>query len=55
MGIDQAHEQNNVVAMGMGGATSVFNKDDESRSARWELCLHELFLITNTKAPRART
>ena len=47
MGIDQAHEQNNAVIKGMGGATSVLNKDDESELARWELCLHELSLIIN--------
>ena len=47
VGIDQAHEQNNAVIKGMGGATSVLNKDDESELARWELCLHELSLIIN--------
>ena len=47
MGIDQAHEQNNAVIKGMGGATLVLNKDDESELARWELCLHELSLIIN--------
>ena len=51
MGIDQAHEQNNVVIKGMGGATSVLNKDDESGLARWELCLSCLCSLTNTKAP----
>ena len=30
MGIDQAYEQNNVIIKGMGGATSLLNKDDES-------------------------
>ena len=34
MRINQAHEQNNAVIMGMGGATSVRNKDDESGLAR---------------------
>ena len=33
-GIDQVHEQNNVVIKGMVGATSVLNKDDESGLAR---------------------
>ena len=47
MGIEQAHEQNNAVIKSMGGATSVLDKDDESGLARWELCLHELFQITN--------
>ena len=47
MGIEQAHEQNNAVIKGMGGAISVLDKDDESGLARWELCLHELFQITN--------
>ena len=47
MGIDQAHKQNNVVIKGMGGATSVLNKDHESGLAWWELCLHELSLIIN--------
>ena len=31
----------------MSGARSVLNKDDESGLARWELCLHELYLIIN--------
>ena len=31
----------------MDGATSMLNKDDESRLARGELCLHELSLISN--------
>ena len=44
MRIDQAHQQNNAVIKGMGGATSVLYKDDESGLARWELCLHELSL-----------
>ena len=39
MEIDQAHEQNNVVIKGMGGATSVLNRDDESALARWELSI----------------
>lgn len=30
MGIDQAYEQNNVIIKGMGGATLLLNKDDES-------------------------
>ena len=47
MGIDQAHDQNNAVIKGMGGATSVPNKDDEPGLAWWELCLHELSLIIN--------
>ena len=47
MRINQAHEQNNAAIMGMGGATSVRNKDDESGLARQELCLHELPLIIN--------
>ena len=34
MRINQAHEQNNAAIMGMGGATSVRNKDDESGLAR---------------------
>ena len=45
MGIDQAHEQNNAVIKGMGGAVPFVNKEDESALARWELCLHELSLI----------
>ena len=45
--IDQTHEQNNAVIKGMGGATSVLNKDGESGLERWELCLHELSLIIN--------
>ena len=47
MGIDQTHEQNNAVIKGMGAATSVLNKDDESGLARWELCLHEVSLVIN--------
>ena len=47
MGIDQAHEQNNMVIKGKGGATLVINKDDESGLAWWDLCLHELPLIIN--------
>ena len=34
MRINQAHEQNNAAIMGMGGAKSVRNKDDESGLAR---------------------
>ena len=37
VGIDQAHEQNNTVIKGMGGASLLLNKDDESGLARWEL------------------
>ena len=47
MGIDQAHEQNNPVIKGMGGAVPFLNKEDESALARWELCLHELSLIVS--------
>ena len=47
MGIEKVHEQNNAVIKGMGGATSVLNKDDDSRLARWELWLNELSLIIN--------
>ena len=47
MGIDQAHEQDNAVIKGIGGATLVLNKDDESGLAWWKLCLHELSLIIN--------
>ena len=36
MGIDQEHEQNKAVTQGMDGATSLVNKDDESRLARWD-------------------
>ena len=34
LGIDQADKQNNVVIKGMGGATSLLNKDNESGLAR---------------------
>ena len=37
VGTDQAHEQNNKVIKGMGGASLLLNKDDESGLARWEL------------------
>ena len=47
MGIDQAHEQNNMVIKSMGGATFAINKDDESGLAWWDLWLHELPLIIN--------
>ena len=45
MGIDQTHEQNSAVIKGMGRATLVLNKDDESGLAQWELCLNELLLV----------
>ena len=38
MGIDQEHEQNKAVTQGMDEATTLVNKDDESRLAQWELC-----------------
>ena len=38
MGIDQEHGQNKAVTQGMDEATTLVNKDDESRLARWELC-----------------
>ena len=41
------NEQNNSVIKGMGGATLMLNKDDESGLAQWELCFHELSLIIN--------
>ena len=47
MGIDQVYEQNNTVIKGMGRATLVLKKDDESGLARWELCLHDVSLIIN--------
>ena len=36
--VEQAHEQNNAVIKGMGGAISGLNKGDESGLARRELC-----------------
>ena len=45
--IDQAHEQNNAVIKGMGGGSSLLNKDDESGLARWKRCLLELSMIIN--------
>ena len=45
MGIDHS-EQNNAVIKGMGETTSVPNKDNESGLVQWELCLHELSLIS---------
>ena len=47
MGIDQVHEQNNVVIKGMSEAAVVINKNDESGLTWWELFLHELPLIIN--------
>ena len=46
-GINQVHEQNNLVKKGKGGAILVLNKGDESRLARWEPCFHELCLVIN--------
>ena len=47
MEIGEVHEQNNAVIKGMGGTTSVLNKDDRSVLAWWDLCFHELSLINN--------
>ena len=45
MGLDQVHEQNNIIIKGMGGATHSLNAEDESGLARWELCAHEISLM----------
>ena len=47
MGIDQVHEQNNVVIKGMSEAAVVINKNDESGLTWWELFLYEPPLIMN--------
>ena len=41
MRIDQPHKQNNAIIKGMGGATLVLNKDDESRLAWLELAVSD--------------
>ena len=41
MGIDQADKQNNTIIKGMGGATLVLNKDDESGLAWLELAVSD--------------
>ena len=40
--LDQVHEQNNTIIKGIGGATHVVNRSDESPLIRWELCAGEL-------------
>ena len=41
MAPDQLHKQNNKVIKGCGGATNLFNKQDESALIRWVQILHE--------------
>jgi len=45
IGLDQVREQNNAVMKGMGGVTSLVNREDESSLARWGLCIHVLASI----------
>ena len=47
MGLDEIHEQNNVVMKGVSGATSSLNKVDESSLARWGLCIHGLASVVS--------
>ena len=42
MALDQVHEQNNEFIKGVGGATHLVNRSDESALIRWELCGSEL-------------
>ena len=35
---DQVHEQYNTIIKGIGGATYLVNRSDESPPLRWELC-----------------
>ena len=38
MALDEVHEQNNTIIKGIGGATPLVNRSDESPLLRWELC-----------------
>ena len=40
--LDQVHKQNNTIIKGIGGATHLVNRSDESPLIRWELCAGEL-------------
>ena len=42
MALDQVHEQNNEFIKGVGGASHLVNRSDESVLIRWELCGSEL-------------
>ena len=42
MALDQLHEQNNETIKGVGGATRLLNKEEESALIRWELCGSEV-------------
>ena len=42
MALDQVHEQNNTIIKGIGGATHLLNRTDESPLLRWELCAGDL-------------
>ena len=43
MALDQLHEQNNEVIKGVGGATRLLNREEESTLLRWEFCGSEIF------------
>ena len=42
MALDQIHEQNNDLIKGVGGATHLINREDDSALLRWEMCRSEL-------------
>ena len=42
MALDQIHEQNNDLIKGVGGATHLINREDDSALLRWEICGSEL-------------
>ena len=47
MSLDQVHEQNNKVIKEVGGATSLWNTQDESALIRWETCGTEVARIVS--------
>ena len=42
MAVDQIHEQNNKIIKGVGGCSSILNREDDSALIRWEICQPEI-------------
>ena len=56
MALDQVHEQNNIIIKGIGGATHVMNRSEESPLLRWELCADDLSkLLRNFEDAQSQT
>ena len=47
MALDQVHEQNNKVIKGVGGASQLMNRGDDSSLIRWETCGPEVARIVS--------